>query len=366
MSIAFVLLSYAEGEPAGMERSVAALVEGLTALGNKAYILAAGPLRVEDSASIVRLRSLAIRFPATDECLVAAIRGCGRELTQEIENFIAAYNIEIICWVDALWGLGFLPRLESAPRSILMVHVVPPGNIWLETALSAGHDEVIAPSRFVCSVAENLGIPTEKWRIVPNALMGANALNSTLEDRQELLKLGPIRLAARLGGEKGILPLIECKPSDFTRTVEVALGHASFEARLGSQSELWRKCAEAAQLKKVRILPVIPWQGVPSFFAGASVGIVPSLAETFGLVALECMSVGTPVVAFSVGNLPELIGDGGIIVDPQDGFEALWKATSDLLDSPDKYQDLSQKGILRAKDLSSTEVAKLWLRIASL
>lgn len=38
--------------------------------------------------------------------------------------------------------------------------------------------------------------------------------------------------------------------------------------------------------------------------------IVPSTRETFGLVALEAMSVGTPVVSYAIDNLPNLIGTG--------------------------------------------------------
>jgi len=46
------------------------------------------------------------------------------------------------------------------------------------------------------------------------------------------------------------------------------------------------------------------------------VAIVPSIAETFGLVALEAMSHGTPVITHDAGTLPRLIGDGGALVAP--------------------------------------------------
>jgi glycosyltransferase involved in cell wall biosynthesis len=51
---------------------------------------------------------------------------------------------------------------------------------------------------------------------------------------------------------------------------------------------------------------------------GATALAYPSLDEGFGLVALEAMSVGTPVVAGRAGSLPEVCGDAAVLVDPTD------------------------------------------------
>lgn len=85
--------------------------------------------------------------------------------------------------------------------------------------------------------------------------------------------------------------------------------------------------------------------------------IVPSLAEIFGLVALEAMSHGTPVIAHNVGNLPHLIGDGGIAVPFQQGPEGLWRATRRLLDDPIRYRRLSRAAYHLAQDYRPAHVA---------
>jgi len=51
---------------------------------------------------------------------------------------------------------------------------------------------------------------------------------------------------------------------------------------------------------------------------GARAVLFPSLYEGFGLPALEAMQLGTPVIGSNVASLPEVIGDGGLLVDPYD------------------------------------------------
>jgi len=55
---------------------------------------------------------------------------------------------------------------------------------------------------------------------------------------------------------------------------------------------------------------------MPAIMAAASVVVVPSIYEGFGLPALEGMAVGTPVVAVGRSSLPEVCGDGAYLVEP--------------------------------------------------
>jgi len=71
---------------------------------------------------------------------------------------------------------------------------------------------------------------------------------------------------------------------------------------------------------------------MPAFWNSVSIAAVPSLSEPFGLVALEALACGVPVVASSVGGLPEIVEDGksGILVPPNNP-SALANALIDLL-----------------------------------
>jgi glycosyltransferase involved in cell wall biosynthesis len=75
----------------------------------------------------------------------------------------------------------------------------------------------------------------------------------------------------------------------------------------------------------------------------ASVVIVPSIYEGFGLPAAEAMACGAPVISTTAGALPEVVADAGILVPPAD-VTALAEAISALLVSPNKRQHLGEIG----------------------
>jgi glycosyltransferase involved in cell wall biosynthesis len=86
---------------------------------------------------------------------------------------------------------------------------------------------------------------------------------------------------------------------------------------------------------------------------------MPSRYETFGLVALEAMSVGTPTVAFAIPSLRELVGDtdSAVLVEPEDGI-GLGRAVSTLLSSPDRRRQISAAARMRATAFDWDEAAR--------
>ena len=88
----------------------------------------------------------------------------------------------------------------------------------------------------------------------------------------------------------------------------------------------------------------------------AEVVVVPSLGEGFGMVALEAMERGRPVIASSVGGLPEIVDDGrtGVLVPPRD-VEALAAAIRGLVGDPARAAAFGAAGRLRALSEFSQE-----------
>jgi glycosyltransferase involved in cell wall biosynthesis len=85
-------------------------------------------------------------------------------------------------------------------------------------------------------------------------------------------------------------------------------------------------------------------------YSTATMVVVPSVYEGFGLPAAEAMCCRTPVVSTTAGALPEIVGDAGVLVPPAD-TGALVEAISGLLDNPDKRTHLAEMGRRRVTDM---------------
>lgn len=98
--------------------------------------------------------------------------------------------------------------------------------------------------------------------------------------------------------------------------------------------------------KYVRFLHNVPDADLPGLYNAADVLATPSFYEGFGLPALEAMACGTPVVVSDRASLPEVVGDAGLLVDPddpQDIARALGRVlTDDLLRARMRERGLAQ------------------------
>ena len=83
----------------------------------------------------------------------------------------------------------------------------------------------------------------------------------------------------------------------------------------------------------------------------------PSLYEGFGLPALEAMACGVPVVASHAGSLPEVVGEAGILLDPDDA-EAWADALERVLLDGQEAKKLRETGLERAANFSWEEAAR--------
>lgn len=136
----------------------------------------------------------------------------------------------------------------------------------------------------------------------------------------------------------------------------------------------WRSEPFYAELRTLGLENQVVFPGfvadadLPALYSAASVLTYPSLYEGFGFPPLEAMACGTPVVTSNTSSLPEVVGDAGILVSPQD-VQALTTAIQQVLSTPNLFHEMQRKGLQQAAQFTwektATATAALYAHITS-
>jgi starch synthase len=96
-------------------------------------------------------------------------------------------------------------------------------------------------------------------------------------------------------------------------------------------------------------LGIVPFEAVERLFSLATVFVLPTLREPFGIAFLDAMLCKVPCVGTQVGAVPEILGDAGVCVPPADA-EALAAAIAALLEDPSRRAAMGEAGRDRVLD----------------
>ena len=111
---------------------------------------------------------------------------------------------------------------------------------------------------------------------------------------------------------------------------------------------------KVALMKKAQVVSHLHVMGyredIADVIAALDILLIPSLNDGFNLAAVEAMASSKPIVATAVGGLPEVVGDSGILVGPQDSRLMAQKAIN-ILNSPSLRKEMGAKGRKRAETL---------------
>ena len=93
----------------------------------------------------------------------------------------------------------------------------------------------------------------------------------------------------------------------------------------------------------------MPQEELLPYYQNADLVINPSLSEAFGMTLVEAMATQTPVIATTIGGMPEIVDDGvtGLLVDPGNP-QAIAKAAIELISDPDRARAMGIAGRKKA------------------
>lgn len=235
-----------------------------------------------------------------------------------IPSILTTHTVSLFPDADYLWR----PLSYGYPRYRLQISKVK---------------EIIAVSESAKTFIEYFA-DENKIRVIPN---GVDVNRFSSENKNENNR-GPVILyMGRLVPKKGVPVLIRAMKNIVKKYPDALLligGKGKMKTFLSSY-------ANTLGLKEnVRFLGYVPDNMLPNLYSSSDVFILPSItAESFGITLLEAMASGKPVIGSSVGGIPEVIGDCGLIVEPGNP-KKLSDAVITLLDDEKLREKLGKKG----------------------
>jgi len=131
---------------------------------------------------------------------------------------------------------------------------------------------------------------------------------------------------------------------------------------VGISRELVQNDISDGENRDIIFLPQVTDDQLITLYQAASLFVLPTLYEGFGLPVLEAMACGTPVITSNVSSLPEVAGDAAILVDPNN-IDELSQAIYNVLADSALQKELRGKGIYQARRFSWKETAQQTLRV---
>jgi glycosyltransferase involved in cell wall biosynthesis len=301
----------------GLDRVFYALIQHLPGVGVGADGLVVGSERVARETN-----RQVVAFAPDSLALPKRLRALRRVMRREVD--LGRYDL-----VASHFALYAFPVLQQLKRRPLVVHFHGPwawesqveGESMLKVKAKAALERavyrqggrlIVLSMAFRGVLQRNYGIPEDRVRIVQGGV-SVDRFDTGLSRREARARLGwpqdrpTVFCVRRLSRRMGLENLIAAMEAVRERVPE-ALLHV---AGKGPLAETLEEHVRAAGLDEhVRLLGFVPDEDLPLAYRAADVSVVPTVAlEGFGLITVESLAAGTPVIVTPVGGLPEVVED---------------------------------------------------------
>lgn len=352
----------------GLGRHVHALADALAAAGHDVVVLSQAGARataIDTAGPQVVRAALPDDFPDVYTDTEAFVRGLQPRLVAAASEALDGWSPEVVHghdWVVAeaatvladRRGCPLVMTMHATEAGLYEGNVVSEFSRWrhrVERDLVRRAEATIVCSTVMRSeLVERLGADDDRLTVVGNGVHAQRWITAPRQRAAARQSLGissaPVLvLVGRLEHEKGAQDAIEAvaRLSDRRPPPHLLLVGDGSRA-----DDLQRQAADRGLGTQVHLLGRRGDADVAAVLGAADVALVPSRYEPFGLVALEAMAAGTPLVVSATGGLLDVVEDdvSGLVVPPADPV-ALARAVARLLDDGDLRQRLSKTASAR-------------------
>ncbi len=314
------------------------------------------------------------------------------EFVSHMQAFIAKAGLQYDClhshyWLSGWVALRLRERLQAPvvhmshtlgyPKNSAVQQVwerEPPTRLQVEYEVLKHSDRLIAESQASKDhMVQDYGVDPERIEIIP---CGVETSIFHPHDRQEArdrlgLPGGPILLfIGRLQPLKGIDTLLRCahdirRQRSDVQVLIVGGGVDSDDPHERQERERLHALTEELDLTDcVRFIAAQLQEVLAYYYAAADVLVMPSHYESFGMVVLEAMACGTPVVASHVGGLASTVlpGQTGFLA-PVGDVQAFAQSIEQLIGDAELWQSMSEAAYLRAQAYTWPRIMKRTLQL---
>ncbi len=244
--------------------------------------------------------------------------------------------------------LGYLLNKFTGTKYIITVQRIEK-NTFLRRLVYRKARACIGASTAITDYFKEIGCQRDKIHIIPNGIDLSRFKNLDRTESRKMLGLRDefvVIAVARLEKVKGLKYLIKAISEIKNPQIQLVLiGQGS------ERSNLEKYTQELSITERVRFIGEVNNQEVPKYLKAADCFCLPSLKEGFGIVILEAMAVGVPVIASQVGGIPDIVQNekNGLLV-PAKASYAISKAILELQKTPTLTQTLTQNALQTLKN----------------